>query len=144
MLSTYSFQNIIATISHPNVGKYVASGEGIGSINITMSDDRTVQDVAADGSIMSSKVRSRRGTITLTIQQTSALNKWLMKWFNYLEMANASEWTDTNINIRDTNAGDTTTAIGVAPQKQADRPYQANGQQVTWNLLAADIQQDPV
>jgi hypothetical protein len=44
-----------------------------------------------------------------------------------------------NITIKSKNLGDSTVCTGVSPQKLADRPYQAQGQHVTWNLMAAEI-----
>jgi len=142
MNTTYSFADVTLTINHPKVGKYIASGGGIGSINLSMSNDRTVHDIAADGSVMVSKIRARNGQLSLAIQQTSPLNKWLTKWFNYLETASTSAWADTTVTIRCPVMGDSKILTGVSPQKQADVPYQAQGQQVTWNLMAADIQQE--
>lgn len=142
MNSTYSFSDIGLTISHPSVGQYIMSGEGMGSINVTMTQDRTAHDIAADGSVMVSKIRARNGTIAISAQQTSKLHQWLTKWFNYLESASTNEWADTNIIIRAPKMGQTIIATYVSPQKLPDRPYQAQGQQLTWNLMAADIQQD--
>jgi hypothetical protein len=143
-MTTYSFTDVSFSISHPGVGKYIASGEGIGNINISMTNDRTAHDVASDGSVMVSKIRARNGSLSLAVQQTSGLNRWLMKWYNYLETAPTSAWADTTIVIRCPRMGEQTTAIGVSPQKLPDKPYQAQGQNVNWALLAADIQQDVI
>lgn len=140
--STYSFESVVVTISHPSVGQYVASGKGIGSITTSMTTDRTTHDVSADGSVMVSKVKGRNGSHAIAIQQTSDLNKWLLKLYNYLETASASQWAGINIVIRSNEMHDMLTSTGVSFQKLPDRPYQAQGQQVTWNLMAADIQQD--
>jgi hypothetical protein len=142
MNTTYSFADVNFTISHPAVGQRVVNGEGIGNINIAMTTERTVHDVAADGSIMVSKLKGRNGTVTLAIQQTSDLNKWLLRWYNYLEAAPADQWAATVITIRSPMMRDLIIATGVSPQKLPDRPYQAQGQHVTWTLMAADIQQD--
>ena len=140
--TTYSFEDVTVTISHPAVGQYVASGQGIGNISVTMANDRTTHDVSADGSVMVSKVRARNGQIALTIQQTSALHAWLTKWFNYLEASGADAWADRILTLRAPKMKQIKTAIGVTPQKQSDVPYAAQGQSVSWNLMAADIQQD--
>lgn len=142
MISTYSFQDVAFTISHPSVGQYIASGEGIGSLNVSFADDRTVHEQAADGSVMISKIKTRKGTLALQIQQTSPLNKWLQKWFNYLETASTEQWAQTKIIIRAPRLGEQITALSVSPQKPADSPYQAQGQNVTWSVMAADIQKD--
>lgn len=142
MTTTYSFEDVSVTLSHPAVGRYVATGQGIGSISVTMSNDRTVHDVSADGSVMVSKIRARNGQIAINIQQVSGLHAWLTKWFNYLEASGADTWADTVVTIRAPKMKQTKTALGVTPQKQSDVPYEAQGQRVTWNFMAADIQQD--
>ena len=143
-ISTYSFTDVSCTISHPNVGVFSLAGEGIGSINISMTNDRSAQDVAVDGSVMVSKIRARNGAITIAVQQTSSLNRWLTKWFNYLEAAPTDVWADTRLILRAPKMGDLITAIGVSPQKLPDKPYQAQGQNINWTLMAADIQQDVI
>ncbi len=90
MNHTYSFQDLSFSIEHPDVGTYTANGSGIGSITIDMATERTAHDVAADGTIMVSKIAGRNGTLVLEIQQTSDLNTWFRKWYNYLETAPSS------------------------------------------------------
>lgn len=142
MYTTYSFESVVATISHPDVGQYVATGQGLGSITTSMTTDRTTHDVAADGSVMVSKVKGRNGSHAIAIQQTSDFNKWLLKLYNHLETVPASKWAQISIVVRSTEMHDMITSTGVSFQKLPDRPYQAQGQQVTWQLMAADIQQD--
>ena len=142
MNTTYSFDDVGVTISHPSFGQCVANGKGIGTLTISMSTERTSQEVAADGSVMTSKIKGRNGIIALAIQQTSSVNEWLSKLFNYLEAASASEWALISVIVRSPQMKQISIASGVAIQKQADRPYQASGQLVTWSLMASDIQQD--
>lgn len=142
MTTTYSFQDVTVTISHPDLGQFIATGEGLGSIDVTMATDRTAHDIAADGSVMVSKIAGRNGGLTMTIQQTSELHRWLTKWFNYLETAKTNKWADTTVIVRSAIMGETKTCTGVSPQKLPDVPYQAQGQMVSWSLLAADIQQE--
>jgi hypothetical protein len=93
---------------------------------------------------MITKIKTRSGTLPLVVQQTSSANKWLQKWANYLETASASEWATTTVMIRSKATGETINCNGVSPQKMADKLFQAQGQNVTWNLMAADIQSDLV
>lgn len=143
-ISTYSFSDVSISISHPNVGKFSAMNEGIGDISISMTNDRTAHDIANDGSTMVSKIKARNGSISIAVQQTSNFNKWLQKWYNYLDAATTDVWADTLITIRAPKMGDLITAKGVSPQKIPDRPYQSQGQKMTWTLMAADIQQDVI
>jgi len=137
----YSFTDLIMTVAHPYVGRYEAQGEGVGSVQVQMSTDRTSHDIAADGSVMVSKVRARNGTVAFAVQQTSNFNVWLSNWFKYLETAPANQWAETLIELRSPAMGIVITCTGVSPQKQADRSYQATGQQVTWTMMVSDIDQ---
>jgi hypothetical protein len=114
----------------------------MGSITTSMATTKTVHEVAADGRVMPSKIAGENGTIVLQIQQTSDLNRWLKKWYNYINSADSSEWANTNITIKSNNLGDNTVCTGVSPEKLADKPYQAQGQMITWNLMATNIAQN--
>lgn len=137
--STYSFEDVTCSLQHPGVGAASTTGAGMGSISVAMANDKTEHDVAADGSVMITKKPGKNGTIAIDMQQTSALHKYLLKWYNYVEVSNSSEFAKMNITIKSKNLGDVTVCTGVTPQKLADRPYQAQGQHVTWNLMAAEI-----
>ncbi len=137
--STYSFQDVTCSFQHPAVGAKSSTGAGIGTISIAMASDRTHHEAAADGKIMVSKLIARNGTIAITMQQTSELHKYLIKWYNYIDIAEPSQWALMTLTINSKNLGDTTSCTGVSPQKLADRPYQAQGQNITWNLMAAEI-----
>lgn len=139
--TTYSFADVSMVIAHPSMGQYVANGAGLGSISTSMATDRSTHDVAADGSIMISKIKGRNGTHTISIQQTSELNKWLMKLYNYLEQAPTSQWAGITITLRSPTMQELVRSTGVSFQKLPDKPYQAQGQQISWVLMAADVDQ---
>lgn len=141
MNSTYSFADVSMTISHPSYGQYVASGAGLGSITTSMATDRTTHSVSADGSVMVSKVMGANGTHAIEVQQTSPLNKWLNGLYNYVDMMPASEWAKISIIIRSPSMDDLIMSTGVSFQKLPDKPYQSQGQLITWQLMAANIQQ---
>ncbi len=138
---TYGFEDVTVSFQHNGVGAASSIGAGIGSISISMTTDRTTHNVAADGTIMVSKVAGKNGNMALEIQQNSELHKWLVKWNNYIEISNSSEWAGMTITIKSSNLGDSTICTGVSPQKLPDRPYGAQGAMVTWQLMAAKITQ---
>lgn len=138
--STYSFLDVTGSIHCDRVGDYIFTGEGAGSITISKSTERTAHDVAADGSIMVSKIAGNNGTITIEVQQTSPLHKWLQDWFHALWTAPTSAWASTSILIRNSHTGDVHYCTGVSPQKEPDTPYQSQGQRVTWTLMCADVE----
>jgi hypothetical protein len=132
------------SFTHPNVGTISANGEGIGSITVSMANDRTVHDIAADGSVMASKIKAANGTITISVQQTSNLNKFLLRWYNYIDAADTSQWIAASMNIRAPKMGDSIVIKGVSPQKLPDKPYQAQGGQISWVLMATYITQQNI
>ena len=77
VITTYSFADVSFVMSHPAVGSFTFTGEGVGSISFNMANDSTVHDAAADGSIMISKILAENGAFVLNIQQTSEGHKFL-------------------------------------------------------------------
>jgi hypothetical protein len=141
--TTYSFGDVVATLNFAGIVPLTLTGEGVGSINTAMATDKTAHDVAADGSVMTSKILGNNGTIAIEIQQSSPAHKLLLLWYNYILNAPSSEWANNSITIRNNVIGETILCEAVAPQKLPDKPYQASGQKVTWNLMAANITQLP-
>lgn len=137
--TVYSFADVSLVISHPKVGKFTITGEGVGSVSISRANDMTQHDVAADGSVMVSKIVTENGTVAIAIQQTSAAHKWLKKWHDYLKVAPTSEFAKSTAILKNPAVGETISMSGVTPQKRADSAFQQAGQQVTWNLMAAKI-----
>ena len=138
--STYSFTDVSIVISHASYGSFSLVGEGIGDVVVTKVTDRSVHDVASDGSIMTSKIAGNNGTVTLNAQQTSPLHEWLQGLFNYLWQADTSEWAQISCTIDAPKMGKQHYCTSGAFQKEADQPYQAQGQRLSWTLMFGDIQ----
>ena len=140
--TTYSFLDLAGAIIHPLYpgGPYLFTGEGVGSANVNMLTERTAHDVAADGSIMVSKIAGNNGQITIECQQTSLVHKYLLGLYNYLVAASAGEWAMAAVSLRNVSDGTSHIATGMSFQKIPDKQYQAQGQMVNWTLFAADIQ----
>jgi hypothetical protein len=141
MYNVYSFEDVTCSFSHPSVGAASSTGAGVGTITVSMTQEKSVHDLSADGVVMISKIAGKNGTVAIALQQTSELHKFFLKWYNYIDNAAASEWASMNITIKSNNLGDSTVCTGVSPQKLAERPYQAQGQHVTWTLMCAEITQ---
>ncbi|MBX4266538.1 phage protein [Clostridium estertheticum] len=139
--TTYSFQDVVAAFACPSVGSASSTGAGLGSITVDMTTEKTVHEVAADGKVMVSKIPGENGTIAVVVQQTSALHKYLLNWYNYINNSSSaiSAWASMAITISSANLGDKTICTGVSPQKLAGRAYAAQGASVTWTLMAAEI-----
>lgn len=137
--STYSFTDVNATISHPSYGSFSIQGEGVGEMTVTKITDRSVHDVASDGSIMTSKIAGNNGQLVINAQQTSPMHKWLQGLFNYLWQADTDEWAKISCTIEAPKMGKQHYCSGGAFLKEADQPYQAQGQRLSWTLLFADV-----
>ncbi len=137
--TTYSFADVTFVMSHPAVGMVTITGEGVGSITISRSNDVTQHDLAADGSVMVSKIIATNGTIAIAIQQTSYVHKWLKKLYDYLQIAPTDQWTQASAVLKNPALGETINMSGISPQKRADAAFQQVGQQVTWNFMATTI-----
>lgn len=137
--TTYSFSDLVGSIHSSLVDDFVFTGEGAGSVTVSKSTERTTHDVAADGSIMVSKIAGNNGVINIEVQQTSPLHVWLEKWFAALWASASTNWAETSILLVNTVTGTSHVCKGVSPAKEADMPYQAQGQRVTWTLMCADI-----
>lgn len=139
--TTYSFLDLAGAITHPSFpgGPYMFTGEGVGSVTVNMQTERTAHDVAADGSIMVSKIAGNNGQIIIECQQTSLVDKYLLQLYNYLLQASSAEWAMAAIALRNVVNANNHIATGVSFGKLPDKPYGASGARVSWTLWAADI-----
>lgn len=137
---TYSFEDTTLTISHPSVGTYSAYGTGIGQLTVTMSNDITAHDVAADLAVVVSKMPKNNGTVALEVLQSSDFNAWLKKYYNYVMTSETSEFARATMVIANHSTGDSYTCTGVSPQKMADNNFQSQAQNRTWNMMCAHIE----
>ena len=135
----YSFQGVIVTIGHPSIGVVTTTGEGTGSVSTSYAQDRSSQDLTADGTVITSKILTKNGTVTLNILQTSEVHKWLTALSNYLNDAPAEFYNQINIDIVSTATLEDTSCSGVSIQKIPDSMYQEKVQMVTWTFLAEKI-----
>lgn len=139
-ISTYSFLDLSGAIAHPDLGAYVFTGQGVGSVTVSMSTDKSAHDVAPDGAVMVSKIAGLAGSVAISCQQTSALHKWLLTAFNALYIAPTESWAQMTIALRNTSDGTSHIITGASFSKVPDKAYAAQGAQIIWTLMAADIQ----
>ena len=144
MFSTYSFEDASVVLSHPDLGQISASGQGLKTISISMSNDMRQDDLAGDGSVMVSKMPSPNGGIIITAQQTSPFHEWMTKFINYLETAPTSRFALGTILVNAQEMGVRHTGTGVGPQKRSDKGYEAAGGSVSWNLMCAKLTEESI
>ena len=138
---TYSFEDTVLTISHPNFGTYSAYGTGIGSLSIAYANDVTKHDVAADLAVVVSKWVAKNGTVTLDIMQSSDFNAWLKKFAAFLENSDTDQFALATMSISNKSTGDSYYCTGVSHQKRADKSFQSQAQNRSWTMMCASITQ---
>ena len=143
---TYSFKDLVGVLVNPVFGVSIpltGGNMGFGQLTITMTTERTTQDVAADGTVMPSYVAGDNGAADLEVQQTSTLHHELLDLYNLCVLAanadDVSGWAATIISFRTILDGANHVLTGVSFAKIPDKPYQASGQKVRWALMAANV-----
>lgn len=144
-MKTYSFKDLSGAFTHPLAGFFPFSGQiGMNQVTIAMATEKTAHDVAADSTVLISAIAGDNGTITVEVQQTSALHTFFMAWYNIIKTAlqqgDATNWATGNLTLRNLVDKSLHVASGVSPMKMADKPYASQGQRVTWTLMCGDIQ----
>ena len=136
---TYSFEDTVVTISHPQFGTYSAYGTGIGSISVGYSNDVTSHEVSADLAVVVSKTPIKNGKISFEILQSSDFHQFLKKWASYLENASTDQFADTTITIKNNSTKDSYTCTGCSHTKVPDNAFAATAGNITWEIMAANI-----
>ena len=135
----YSFEDTSVIFNHPNFETYSAYGTGIGSITVSMANDITSHDVAADLAVVVSKSVKKNGTVTFDVLQGSDFNKYLTRLASYLENADPSEFALATITIVNKSTGESYFCTGCSHQKRPDNHYQAQAQNRSWAWMCANI-----
>ena len=143
-MNVYSFLDHTLVLKNPLTGSFVAAGQvGMKQMTVTMATEKTAHNVAADGNIMVSAIPGDNGSLDLQVQQTSELHTYLQDTYNAVVTAMNSgvviSWAAMTGTIRGLNDGVVHTLTGVSFTKLPDKPYAAEGQDITWRLMAANI-----
>jgi hypothetical protein len=144
MPSTYAFKNVVGAFTDPDVGAFPFRGqEGVKQLTVYNAIDRTVHDVAADGTVMVSYVSGASGALEIETQQQSSLHQFLVNWanikFTQAENLDAANFAAAAVKIQDLLSGAIHTLTGVSPMKIPDKGYGASGAAVTWRLMCAQV-----
>lgn len=137
--TTYSFLDLSGAIAHPDLGAYLFTGQGVGTVTVAYETERTQHDTAADGVIMVSKIAGHNGKVTVECQQTSDLHKWLLAAANALYIAPTAGWAQMSATLRNTSDGTSHIITGISFGKIPDKAYAAAGGKVSWVLWSANI-----
>ncbi len=136
---TYSFEDTAVNINHPGFENYSAYGTGIGSLTVAFSTDNSSHQIAADKTVVVSKVTVHDGTVTLSVLQNSDFHKWLKRWADFLENSATSQFALSTLDISNKSTGAFYHCVGVTHQKKPNEDFQSQAQTVSWTLMCADI-----
>ena len=67
-VSTYSFGDIKAVISHPDFSSLSLYNAGVGDMTVSKTNDNTAHDTASDGSVMVSKIIVNKAEIDVFLE----------------------------------------------------------------------------
>jgi hypothetical protein len=143
--TTYSFKDTTGAFFHPLAGAFTFGGEiGSGQFVTHMATEKTVHDVASDGTVQISAIAGDNGTIAIEVQQTSSLHQFLLTWFNIVKNAlnnsDITNWAGATLLLRNTTDGTSHICTGISPQNIPDKTYTKQAGNLTWTLMCADIQ----
>lgn len=133
-MRVYAFADLPTVFSHPAMGSFTAQGEGFGSITFARAGDISAITPAADGTVMTSKMEAKHGTITVTTPQTSELCDWLVKLTNFLEGSSSRYFNQLTISGSSVNMGRQHNGTGCSPVKLPDSAYAAQGAERTFTF----------
>ncbi len=137
--TVYSFLDLSGVLSHPHVGSFVFTGQGVGQVVITMDGDKTIHEIGVDGTVVLAKVPGHAGKITIECQQTSNVHKWLLYAYQRINMDNVEEWGRMTALLRNITDKTSHTLKGLSFDRIPEKRYGPEGQMIEWVLFAADI-----
>ena len=132
-MATYSFSEVTATLTGAGGVIDLGAGSAIAKegITITLAQPRNTMTIGADGEGMHSLRADKSGTITVRMLQTSPVNAQLQAMYDAQSLSPAL-WGNNVLVVVNRGNSETTTARGVAFQKQPDRTYSEDGEMVEW------------
>lgn len=142
--TTYSFKDLSGALTSPLAGAMTFAGQiGSGKIVVENTTDHGVMDTVADGTVVPGFIAGESGRITIEVQQTSVLHKFLLYWHNlHVTTANAgnvAQWAGSAMLLQNTVDGSKHLATGVTPTKIPDKAYDTNPGKLTWVLMVANL-----
>lgn len=138
-MSSYSFLNIVASISGPGGSINLGSGAGTAEEGITVEpvNDKSTMMSGADGSGVHSLRADNSRTVKITLLKTSPVNAQLMNMFNFQTQSSATHGRNM-IAIRDVARGDSITLEKVAFKRCPNIEFKVEAGTNEWLFDAID------
>jgi hypothetical protein len=136
-MSTYSFQDVVATIT--GLGGSIILGAGSGSaeegITIEAVNDKNTMMIGADGAGQHSLSADRSSTVTVRLLKTSPVNAQLALMYEAQTASSLGHGKNTVV-VRDVVRGDVITCTGVSFMKAPPLNYAKDGGINEWTFDA--------
>jgi hypothetical protein len=136
-MATYSFSDIMMSITGPNgtVTLGAGSGSSEGGITITMVEDKSTMTIGADGQVMHSLHAGKGANVTVRLLKTSPSNSVLSLMYAR-DTSGTGVYGFNTISVRDLQLNDVVTCQQCAFAKFADLTYAKEGGEMVWTFHA--------
>ena len=134
-----SLADVVTTLNHPDVGKFVLSNGGAGRVSISHAGDMASNTRTATGYVVVNKLVSKDGSIGLEIPNHSEADVFMRKFIKYVKTAPTNRFALGSLTVMDPAANRTLTMTGVVPQKEPDEGYDQTAGNRQYNLLYAEM-----
>lgn len=135
MAYTWSFADVVSTITGPGGSVTLGNGSGAAAEGITFAhaDEKDTMSTGADGTIMHSLHASMTGRITVRLLRTSPQNALLNQLYNF-QRSNSGNWGQNTLTLGNVVIGDNIAATQVAFMKHPDVPFATEGGTLDWEF----------
>lgn len=139
--TVYSFLDLSGSMSHPLLGSYIFTGQGVGSITTVFDHERDFNEIDVNGIVVVGYVPGDNGKIQIVCQISSNVHSWLGYLYtgikNKMKDKSYNEWARMNFYLRNVVTGNSFQARGVTFTGYPEESRAAQGSLVTWVLSFA-------
>lgn len=141
-MATYSFQDVVATITGVGGSFDLAAGAGSAEEGITIEavEDKNVMTIGADGSGMHSLVANSSSTVTVNLLKTSPTNALLQAMYDEQTASSLAHGKNV-ITVRDVARGDFIVLTKAAFSRRPSVTYAKEGGNMVWTFMAIQTTQ---
>jgi hypothetical protein len=136
-VATYSFSDIMASITGPNGTVTLGAGSAAsdGGISIVMVEDKSTMTIGADGAVMHSLHAGKGATVSVRLLKTSPTNQLLSSMYAR-DTSSSGVYGFNTISVRDLQLNDVVVCQQCAFAKFADVTYAKEGGEMVWTFHA--------
>jgi hypothetical protein len=139
-MSTYSFKDVMATLTGPSGIVNLGYGSAVSDegISVDVTGDKNTMMIGADGSGMHSLHADSSGSVVVRYLKVSPQNQILMAMYD--EQSEASPlWGQNTIVVVQLASGDMTTASQCAFKRKPNLNYKKDGDIVEWAFESINV-----